>query len=388
MTSEPETTKQTAETEFVSPEQESTSWGKAEPRAEPQPEWSTAVDTWGAAWDFHQYGLGTCFGIVGILALVAFLKLFKTNAAARQKKVSLVVLSQIIIFGFSRCVFLCVDAYNSKNYLHITVLDLIRGIGEPCLITAFMLIFLVLRNAIVMKGRFQNWYTTRNIALVTVPYFIFVFASEVIVSFFPSYKGLIFACQIINTLLYFSLAWFYVFISSLIWKKLRLVRKGASKTHTRGQQTLSIFKRCIGAVVGGFGIGAMHVYAMASVHSVFSDAQHVSVWPWFAFQTSMRCLEVGMSVLLYMTGTQNTAGPARNKTDVAPRTLMQSNLEATNAELKNSGIPDASHVDQRCLAQEAALDQKSKQVWVHRVGLGREVNILLVPQGLVGGRAG
>ena len=361
MTSEPEPTKQTAETqaEHVSPEQESTGWGKAEPGAEPQPEWSTAVNTWGVAWDFHQYGLGACFGIVGLLALVAFLRLLKTNTAARQKKVSLVVLSQIIIFGLSRCVFLSVDAYNSKKCLHITVLNLIWGIGEPCLITAFMLIFLVLRNALVMKGRFQNWYTTRNIALVTVPYFTFVFVSEVIVSLFPAYKGLIFACQIINTLLYFSLACFYVFISALIWKKLRLVRKGASKTHTRGQQTFSIFKRCIGAVVGGFSIGAMYVYAMASVYSVFSDAKHVSVWPWFAFQTSMRCLEVGMSVLLYMTGTQNTAGPARKKTDVAPLTLMQSKVG--DSEAKSSRIFHTSQADQCYLAQDEALDQNPEQ---------------------------
>ena len=328
-----ESAKQAAESEaeIASPEHETTSLGKAEPRAEPQPEWSTAVNTWGVAWDFHQYGLGACFGLIGFLALVAFLRILKTSTAARQKKVSLVVLSQIVLFGFSRCVFLCVDAYNSKRYLHITVLNLIWGIGQPCLITAFILIFLVLRNALVMKARFQNWYTTRNIALVTVPYFTFVFASEVIISLIPSYKGLIFACQILSTLLYFSLGCFYIFISVLIWKKLSLVRKGASKTHGRGQQTFSIFKRCIGAVVGGLSIGTMHVYNMAGVYSVFSDVQHVSAWPWFAFTTSLRCLEVGMSVLLYMTGIQNTTQQARRKVDVAPLTIMQSRVESNNS---------------------------------------------------------
>lgn len=319
--SSPETTG--IEAEYSSPEQESINGGRAEPAAEPQPEWTTAVNQWGIAWDFHQYGIGACFGLAGMLALIAFLRMLITNKETRQKKVSLVVLSQITLCGFSRCIFLCVDAYHSKKHIHITVLNLIWGLGQPSLVTAFMLIFLVLRNALTLKARFQTWYTTRNIALVTVPYFTFVFASEVVVSLMPSYKALIFACQIINTLLYLSLACFYVFISFLIWKKLRLVRNCLSKTRTRGQKTLSILKRCVGAFFGGFSIAIMHVYSMTGVYSVFSDVQHVAVWPWFAFNTSLRCLEIGMCVLLYTMGTENNEKRSR-KIDVAPLTLIQS----------------------------------------------------------------
>ncbi|XP_078381513.1 uncharacterized protein LOC144664284 [Oculina patagonica] len=329
MTARPENTKEStvAEAEYASPEQESNNFGKPEPTAEPQPEWNIAVETWGAAWEFHQYGLGVLFGIVGFLSFVALLKIFKDGGGIRQKKVSLVVLSQIIIFGFSRCLFLCVDAYHSKNYLPLKAVNLIWGIGQPCLVTAFMLIFLVLRNALVMKSRFQNWYTTRNIALVTVPYYIFVFTSEVVVLFLPSYKGLIFACQITNILLYISLALFYTYISALIWKTLRLVRKGASKTQDRGKQTSAIFKRCVAAAVGGFSVAALLIYTTVSVHGVLSNAQYVSPWPWFASTTSLRCLEIGMSVLLYMTSMHNTAGQqVRRRIDIAPMTVMMSKV--------------------------------------------------------------
>ena len=329
MTARPEITKESTETEpeYASPEQESNNFGKPEPTAEPQPEWNTAVETWGAAWEFHQYGLGALFGVVGFLSILALLKIFKDSGGIRQKKVSLVVLSQIIIFGLSRSLFLCLDAYHSKSFLPLTAVNLIWGIGQPCLITAFMLIFLVLRNALVMKSRFQNWYTTRNIALVTVPYYSFVFASEVTVSFLPSYNGLIFACQIINILLYISLASFYTYISAIIWKTLRLVRKCASKTQDRGKQTTAIFKRCVVAAVGGFSVAALHVYATVSIHGVFSNTQYVSPWPWFAFTTLLRCLEIGMSVLLFMTSTHNTAGqPARRRIDVAPMTVMVSKV--------------------------------------------------------------
>ena len=334
MTPTPEATKGTTKTEYSGSEGKPKSWIAAEsivkPTAEPQPAWNTAIETWGAAWEFHQYGLGTCFGIIGFLALVTFFKICKNNRGNRQKKVSLIVLVQITIFGLSRCFFLCADAYHSKGHFSATVINLIWGIGHPCLVTAFMLIFLVLRNALVMKHRFQNWYTTRNIALFTIPYYIFVFASEVIVSFMPSYKGLTYACQIIHITLYVSLASFYSYISILIWKKFRLVRKGAPKTKHRGKQTLAIFKRCTATIVGGFCIGVMQIYAVASANSVQSiKTQYISPWPWFAFITSLRCIELAMSVLLYMTGTQNAAGQqVSRKVDVAPLSMMLSKVES------------------------------------------------------------
>ena len=315
------------ETECVSLEQESAYGGsRAEPKAEPHPEWKTAVETWGAAWEFHQFGLGSLFGIIGLFALIAFFKLLKNNRGGRQKKVSLVVLSQIVLFGSSRCLFLCVDAYHSKRRVPSTVVNIIWGIGQPCLITAFMLIFLVLRNALVMKSRFQNWYTTRNIALVTVPYYIFVFSSEMIVSFIPTYRALTMACQVINILLYLSLTSFYTYISVLIWRTLRLVRKAASKGQERGKQTSAIFKRCVVAAVIGFSAATLLIYTAVGVNGVFSNEQYVSPWPWFAFTTSLRCLELGMSVLLYTTSMYSTAGQQnRRRIDVAPMTVMQSN---------------------------------------------------------------
>ena len=334
MNASPETTtKQTyrSEAEYASPEHEWNGWSAeveptGEPTAEPVPEWDTAVETWGAAWDVHQYGLGGSFGVVGLLALVALFRICKSSGAVRQRKVSVVVLSQIVLFGLSRCLFLCVDAYHSRGNVPSTLVNIIWGIGEPCLITAFMLIFLVLRNALVMKSRFQNWYTTRNIALVTVPYYIFISASEMIVSFIPSFRALTLACQIANILLYLMLALFYSYISVLIWKTLRLVRRAASKCQERGKQTSAIFKRCVAAAAIGFSAAALLVYAAVGVNGVFSNEQYVSPWSWFAFTTSLRCLEIGMSVLLYTTSMYSTAGQQNHRrVDVAPMTVMQSN---------------------------------------------------------------
>ena len=328
MSSKPESivTSVAPETESIGLEQELAKGGiQAEPKAEPHPEWSTAVEKWGAAWALHQFGLGSLFGIIGLFALSAFFKLLKNNRGCRQKKVSVIVLSQIVLFGLSRCLFLCVDAYHSKGHVPSTVVNVIWGIGQPCLITAFMLIFLVLRNALVMKSRFQNWYTTRNIALITVPYYNFVFVSEMTVSFLLANKSLIFACQITDTVLYVMLASFYTYISTLMWKKGHVKPKRTSEMHDSRKQTSSVFKLCIAAAVGGFSIGVIQIYALVSVHSALHDAQNISPWNWFAFTTSLRCLELGMSVLLYMTGTINTTGQrVRGRINVASQSMMQS----------------------------------------------------------------
>ena len=307
-----------ADSPIESSECESIGVNRVEPTAEPQPEWNVAIQLWGAAWDFHQYGLGACFGLIGLVAIVTLLKLLKFNRGARQKRVSLVVLSQIVSFGFSRCVFLCLDAYHSKQNLPFAVLNIIWGMGQPCLIAAFMLIFLVLRNALVMKTRFQNWYTPRNIALIQIPYFLFVFSSETVVSFFPTYKALLLVCQIIGAVLHLSLAVFYCYIAVLIRQEMHMVRQRSGQTTVRGRRSFAKFKRCIGAALGGFSIGIMHVYSMVSMNRVFSATKHVDAWPWFAFQTSMRCLEIGMSVLLYVTGIQKSAVVSRVRVDAAP----------------------------------------------------------------------
>ena len=318
-----------ADSPIESSECESIGVNRVEPTAEPQPEWNKAIQLWGAAWDFHQYGLGACFGLIGLVAIVTLLKLLKFNRGARQKRVSLVVLSQIVSFGFSRCVFLCLDAYHSKQNLPFAVLNIIWGMGQPCLIAAFMLIFLVLRNALVMKTRFQNWYTPRNIAIITIPYFLFVFSSETVVSFFPTYKALLLVCQIIGAVLHLSLAGFYCYIAVLIRQEMHLVRQRSGQTTVRGRRSFAKFKRCIGAALGGFSIGIMHVYSMVSMNRVFSATKHVDAWPWFAFQTSMRCLEIGMSVLLYVTGIQKSAVVSRVRVDAAPMMHPQAHAKVT-----------------------------------------------------------
>ncbi|KAK3741393.1 hypothetical protein QZH41_004779, partial [Actinostola sp. cb2023] len=118
---------------------------RSEPEAnvEPMPEWNIALEIWGPAWEIHCYGLGSAFAVIAMKMPEA--------------------LSNVL-----------------------------WGIAQPCLIASYGLLFVVLRNAIRLKQRFQTWFNTRNITLVVVPHFLFVFTSDLAVSFSPKLKALTF----------------------------------------------------------------------------------------------------------------------------------------------------------------------------------------------------
>ena len=107
-----------------------------------------------------------------------------------------------------------------------------------------------------------------------------------------------------------------------------------TKENFSRRQTSSVLKLCIAAAVGGFSFAAMQIYALMSVHRALYDVQNSSPWNWFAFTTSLRCLEMGMSLLLYTTGTINIAGQrVRGRINVASLSMMQSKVKSRVTEI-------------------------------------------------------
>ena len=294
---------------------------------EPVPEWHSAIQTWGFAWEFYQYGFGAAFGLLALLTVIFLLRILKLNRTTRPKKATLVVLILLFLFGSSRCLYLSVDAYNTKWIFPKALSNILWSIGNPCIITAYTLIFLVLRNIFFMKERFQRWYTVRNIALVTVPYFALVFVAELVVLYIPSFKGLTFTCQIFYIVVSVMLSSFYSFIAFLLWKnyKGKNIHRGkqnrqqlawVATNKIRGRRTLSMLKTCIAAVMGAVTLCALQIYSMSGVYGVFSKASYVEAWPWLIFNYSMRILELFLSLVLYVASTKGArqAGSGSHQT--------------------------------------------------------------------------
>lgn len=291
---------------------------------EPLPEWNSAVPTWGIAWELYQYGLGATFGILMLATAGFLLKSLTSNRARRPKKASLVVLILLFIFGLSRCLYLSIDAYNAKNIIPKTVSNVLWSLGNPCIITAYSLIFLVLKNTFVMRERFQGWYTARNISLITVPYFSLVLVAELVLFYLPSFNGVTFTCQMVYVTLGLMLSFFYSFVAYLLWKNY----KGTTNLHrrkenrqqlawtstnsNRGRRTRSMLKTCIAAVLGGVALCALQIYSMSGVYGVFSNATSVQAWPWLILNYAMRVLELFLSFLLFIASTRGTGSQQRS----------------------------------------------------------------------------
>lgn len=323
------------ETEPTAPEHHP----KAEVLAEPLPEWSKAVEEWGIGWDFHQYGLATIYTFVFLFIVVTLWKRFKGARVIPQNKVPIIVLSLLGMFCLTRSLFLCIDAYHWRKIAPVFVINVLWGVGQPCLITAYTLVFIVMRNALVLKLRFQKWYNTKNIVIATLPYFFFVLGAEFTISFIPTFKGLTFACQTLYILFGLSLTVFYSMISILIWKKFTIIesskRWATESSRTRGSRTRAILRTCLAAVVGGVLICVMQVYAMSGVYGVFSDARYVSAWPWLGFQTMSRIVEIYMVVVLWHAVNERNA-QARKSDSLTPTIIVSAESPANenNVELQ------------------------------------------------------
>ena len=311
-------TKAEPEAEATTPEAEATKAPTFQSFGEPLPEWYSAIPTWGVAWELYQYGIGAAFGILMLSIAIFILRTLASNRARRPKKASLVVLILLFMFGLSRCMYLCIDAYNTKGIFPQAVANLLWSLGNPCIITAYTLIFLVLKNIFVLRERFMGWYTAKNIAIIAIPYFLLQFAAEITLFYVPSFNGVTFTCQLIYVILSLMLSFFYSFIAYLLWKNYsganihgrkesrQKLAWTVTKNSPRGKRTRSILKTCVAAVLGGITLCALQIYSMSGVYGVFSHASYVEAWPWLSFNYAMRVLELFLSFVLFAASTRGT----------------------------------------------------------------------------------
>lgn len=269
---------------------------------EPTPEWNTAIATWGYAWDVHRFGIGAIFGVIAILSLATLVRLRMGQQSSSKRMVSIVLHGLLVVYGISRCLFLCIDAYRHKNIMPIALTNILWGIAQPCLITSYSLLFVVLRNAILLRQRFQTWFTTRNIALIVIPHFLFVLVSELAVSFSPKLKVLTFICQIFYALLSFLLSFFYFYVATLIWKSVINIQ-GLTTSNSNSLTTNPMFRillACIAVALVGLTITGLQLWIIAGPLGIFSNTANISAWSWYISTTSMRILEVIMAAILFV----------------------------------------------------------------------------------------
>ncbi|KAK3713426.1 hypothetical protein QZH41_012467 [Actinostola sp. cb2023] len=269
----------------------STSEPEPEPEIwpEPEPDWDTAFEKWKAAWPIHVYGFAT---ILVVLGLVSLFELVRIHVKSRRKtalKISLLLM--IVLFCATRAVALFIDPYGSNANFNPMIVRLLFSIGHPCVISAMSLLLLVLIDTTKMNVAPPTFQRVQTIIVVVIFHVILVLVTDVVVAFYVKTKFLILMCQVYYLVMGLALTIGYARVG---WK----IAKNSSASVSRDRKMEKLKRLIAVASVTGLIMAIVTIYGAAGVFGIYSDVTVVEAWPWWAFQTIGRTVEVVMVIVL------------------------------------------------------------------------------------------
>ena len=224
--------------------------------AEPGPDWPVSKKIWGVAWGMHWIGFGILFGL---LAVHSFFAIVNKRKGFSRKPLFIAINLLLFVLGATRSVYLLLDPYESrqngvKDPKWLTLL--LFGIAYPCLTSSFCLIHLAFLEVSKLQIGLRRLQSVKFLTTVMSAHFIIVFTAETTSSIKPELKALLIFCQ-------------------------------------------SFF---------------IHFYSMIGVYGMYSEVVHPSPWPWLAFQSSFRFVELAMACTIAYSVIQREKTPKKGKT--------------------------------------------------------------------------
>lgn len=286
--------------ESYSSETSTTSQPEAYPEQsgpEPEPEWSVAFIEWKDAWPLHTYGFAVVFTLIALMPPFEMLRMYLDKTRLSALKAT--ILSIIFIFGSTRAFILFVDPYGSRKSLPNILNQLLFSIGHPCTISALSLLLLVLIDTTKMNVAPPKFQRVKFIIPIVISHVALVIVTDFVVAFFLEAKVLLLLCQIYFLLLGSLLSVGYICVS---WK----IRKNIIKSQNTRDNNMKRLQYLITAcAVTCVCMCVLTIYAAAGVFGVYSDVKYVDAWPWWAFQTLSRLLEVAICIVMLLMNTRS-----------------------------------------------------------------------------------
>lgn len=286
--------------------------------AEPVPDWSKALVTWGWAWQLHHYGYGLLFLVVGVYGMWLMKTLQKTSAR-RSRNYFMCIAFLISFFGWSRATVLILDPYTFHNPVHFpTSLGLLMfSMGYPCLTSGFFLINWSLIEVTKLQLLPSRIHQRKVLVLVLTVHFMLVVSFDVSFSFFPSTHMLLFICRS------FFVLWGIFLFGGFIFGGLKIQRQVRNNTlilNTMGQmrstntsaagsrpddsqavvgaashaRTGKVMKIARRAAFSGLLICIAQIYALWEFYIFYNNDIQPKAWPWWSYQTCFRAIELFM----------------------------------------------------------------------------------------------
>lgn len=295
------------------------------PNPEPLPDWNDALMAWKSLWEIHFIGFGLLFLGVALFSCICVVKIKHRARGMTLGNYFLAVCLMLMVFSFSRTLFLMLDPYESHTVLNLPVL-LIRilfAIGYPCLTSALSLIhfaFLEVNKLRLVSRRLQN---IKFLVTVIATHFVFVLVVYLLITLAPKLARLLILCQTILIVWWFVLALCFLYSGWQVNWQSQLTAKFFKATTTKERtastlSTSSLDSRVTAgqkmhvhadhneppkgalkiARISGLASLLALLYVAAELYSLFSlynlyDLEENSVdhWSWWGYQTCNRMLD-------------------------------------------------------------------------------------------------
>ena len=280
---------------------------------EPGPNWSEAKSTWGSAWPIHVYLIASTW----TMGVIYFLFFFVQSVYRRNdghKRTPFIVLSfQLFILALSRCFVLFLNPYGWKSSTQTQIVTTVTAwsLGTAGLTSAFGVLLLILLDATKLNLAPPKFQNLSVLIIITAANFVFVLVADIIVAFYGSAKILLLLCQVTFGLWGVMVTIGYFITANRTRKNLNAtfqVSELNAKAENRNPMKLKwlIIKLYVSSFLG-LCIFSISLYAVLfGESSVLSKKRYVDSWPWWAFQTTLRILEILMTLLITIVALQST----------------------------------------------------------------------------------
>ena len=296
-----------------------------DPNPEPLPDWDEALMAWKSLWEIHFIGYGLLFLGVAFFSCICVVKIKHRAGGVTLGNYFLAVCLMLMVFSFSRTLFLILDPYESHTVLKLPVL-LIRilfAIGYPCLTSALSLIhfaFLEVNKLRLVSHRLQN---IKFLVSVIATHFVFVLVVYLLITLAPKLARLLILCQAILIVWWLVLALCFLYsgwqmnwqsqLTAKFFKATTKEERAASTlssssldSRVTAEQKMQVHAdhyeppkgvQKIARISGLVSLLAL-LYVAAELYSLFSlynlyDLEENSVdhWSWYGYQTCNRLLD-------------------------------------------------------------------------------------------------
>lgn len=297
-----------------------------DPNPEPLPDWDTALMAWKSLWEIHFIGFGLLFLGIALFSCICVVKIKHRVKGMTLGNYFLAVCSMLMVFSFSRTLFLILDPYESHTVLNLPVL-LIRilfAIGYPCLTSALSLIhfaFLEVNKLRLVSRRLQS---IKFLVSVIATHFVVVLVVYILITLAPKFARLLILCQTVLIFWWLVLALCFLYsgwkvkwqseLTAKFFEATTMKERAAStlsassldsrataehKTHFHADQNEPPKGAQKIARISGLVSLLALLYVAAELYSLFSlynlydlgDENSVDHWSWWGYQTCNRMLD-------------------------------------------------------------------------------------------------